>query len=115
MTSSRLALLSAAALATAIAAAPRDAAAAPKCSEIYMPVCAVAPSGTNQTYTNACFARAAHARILAPGQCLGPICFFVIVNPVCARDPVTHKPKTYSNLCLAETAQATLIHNGACK
>ena len=58
--------------------------------------------------------REAHARILAPGQCLGPICMF-IVDPVCARNPVTHKAQTYSNLCLAETAQATLIHKGACK
>jgi hypothetical protein len=115
MTSSRLALLSAAALATAVAAAPRDAVAAPKCSDIYKPVCAVAPSGMNQTYPNACSARAAHARILAPGQCLGPICVFLIVDPVCARNPVTHRRQTYSNLCLAESAHATLIHDGACK
>jgi hypothetical protein len=114
MTSSRLALLSAAALATAMAAMPRDAVAAPKCSEIYTPVCAVAPSGMNQTYTNACFARAAHARILHAGACAGPICFFIF-EPVCARNPVTHRPQTYSNQCAADDAHATLIHTGACK
>lgn len=114
MTSLRIALLSCAALA-AVAATPHEAAAKAKiCNNLVQPVCAVAPNGTNETYPNACLARRAHARILAPGQCLGPICFFLF-EPVCARNPQTHKRQTYSNLCLAETNHATLIHKGACK
>jgi hypothetical protein len=116
MTNLRIALFSCAALA-AVATMPHDAAAATKakiCSTLFQPVCAVAPNGTNQTYSNACVARRAHARILAPGQCQGPICFFIF-DPVCARNPKTHRRQTYSNLCAAEVAQATLIHKGACK
>jgi hypothetical protein len=90
------------------------AAATPKfCPQIFLPVCAVAPNGVNETYGNSCMARVARARILAPGRCLGPICFFV-VEQVCARIP-GHRPQTYSNLCLAEVAHATLIHKGPCK
>jgi hypothetical protein len=115
MTGSRIALLSCAVLAAAITTMPRDAVAAPKvCSDLYAPVCGVAPNGTNETYSNACFARQAHARILHPGRCIGPICI-LIFDPVCARNPKTHRPQTYSNLCAAEDAHATLIHNGACK
>ena len=114
MTKSHLALVSCAVLAGSFLLASGPAAAAPKfCPEIYEPVCAVTRAGVNETYTNACFARMAHARILAPGRCLGPICFF-LVDPVCARVP-GHRPQTYSNLCLAEVAHATLIHKGACK
>jgi len=115
MTSSRIALLSCAALVAAVAATPRDAVAASKiCPAIFMPVCAVTSSGTNQTFGNSCLARRAHARILAPGECQGPICFF-LEQPVCARNPQTHKAQTYGNLCLAEVAHATLIHKGPCK
>jgi hypothetical protein len=114
MTKSHLALLSCALLTGALLAPGPAAAATPKfCPEIYQPVCAVTRAGVNETYSNACFARLAHARILAPGRCQGPICFFIF-DPVCARVP-GHKPQTYSNLCTAEVAHATLIHNGACK
>ncbi len=114
MTKSHLGLVTATLLAGAVLAPSPAAAAPPKfCPEIYQPVCAVTRAGVNETYTNACFARMARARILAPGRCLGPICFFV-VEPVCARLP-GHRPQTYSNLCLAEVAHATLIHTGACK
>jgi Kazal-type serine protease inhibitor domain len=116
MSHSRLAFLSLASFALVLggALAPRDAAAAPRfCPEIYRPVCGVNRAGERQTYTNACFAHLAHARILHPGQCVGPICFFIF-NPVCARVP-GHKPQTYSSLCAAENANATLLHDGACK
>jgi hypothetical protein len=89
--------------------------AAPKaCPDIYQPVCAVNPAGGRETYPNACSAQRAHARMLHTGRCVGPICFFIF-NPVCARNPATHKPQTYSNLCAAENANATLIRDGACK
>jgi hypothetical protein len=113
MTKSHLGLLSAVLFAGALLASGPAAAAPPKvCPDIFQPVCAVTPAGVNETYPNACFARQARARILAPGRCLGPICFFV-VDPVCARVP-GHRPQTFSNLCLAEVAHATLIHKGPC-
>jgi hypothetical protein len=39
------------------------------CTEIYQPVCATNPSGTRVTYSNACFARAAMATNVTPGEC----------------------------------------------
>jgi hypothetical protein len=93
---------------------PRSADAAPICPHIHKPVCALNPAGVRSTYPNACFARAAHARILHPGECFGgPFCFF-IYSPVCAINPATHKRQTYSNLCVAEHANATWLRNGAC-
>ena len=113
MPRSRIAFLSFA-LALGAAFAPPQASAAPKfCPEIYKPVCAVTRAGVRQTYTNACFAQRAHARILHDGSCIGPICFFIF-NPVCARVP-GHKPQTYPSLCAAENANATLLHDGPCK
>jgi len=113
MSRSPIAFLSCA-LIFAAAFAPRDAAAAPRfCPEIFKPVCAVNRAGVRQTYTNACFAQRAHARILHDGSCIGPICFFIF-DPVCARVP-GHRPQTYPSLCAAENANATLLHDGPCK
>ena len=39
------------------------------CAEIYQPVCGTNPSGMRVTYSNACFARAATATNVTPGEC----------------------------------------------
>lgn len=39
------------------------------CTENYQPVCGTSPSGTRVTYSNACFARAAMATNVMPGEC----------------------------------------------
>jgi hypothetical protein len=39
------------------------------CTEIYQPVCGTDPSGKRVTYSNACFARAAKATNVTPGEC----------------------------------------------
>jgi len=97
-------------------AAPRPATAAQVCPDIYAPVCAVTPDGFRRTYSNACFARLAHARILHNGRCMVPMCLLLpITKPVCAIDPATHRRKTYGSLCLAEQAKATFLRNGPCR
>jgi hypothetical protein len=87
--------------------------AAKACIDVYMPVCGINGLGVKTTYSNACWAKKAHARILHPGVCFGPICLD-IYDPVCAISPITHRPQTYSNLCYADRANATWTHNGAC-
>ena len=83
------------------------------CPLFVAPVCALNRDGTRSNYTNACFARRAHARVLHAGDCFGPICFF-IEDPVCARDPRGF-PRTYPNLCLSEKANAVFLRKGTCK
>ena len=83
------------------------------CPEVYLPVCAVSDLGLRMTYTNACWAKMANAKILHAGQCQGPICNQVY-KPVCARAP-TGGLRTYSNLCEAEVANAVFVHNGICR
>jgi len=39
------------------------------CSQIYQPVCGTDPSGKRVTYSNECFARAAKATNVTPGEC----------------------------------------------
>ena len=39
------------------------------CAEVYQPVCGTSPSGMRTTYSNACFARAAMATNVTPGEC----------------------------------------------
>ena len=39
------------------------------CPEIYQPVCGTNSSGMRVTYSNACFARAAQATNVTPGEC----------------------------------------------
>jgi hypothetical protein len=39
------------------------------CTEIYQPVCGTDPNGKRVTYSNACFARAAKATGVTPGEC----------------------------------------------
>jgi hypothetical protein len=63
-------------LAPAAHAAPRDrtiilAQGAPPqiCTEVYQPVCGTNQSGMRVTYSNACFARAAQATDVTPGEC----------------------------------------------
>jgi Kazal-type serine protease inhibitor domain len=92
------------------------AAAAKACTKEYVPVCGLSRSGEHITYGNACQARAARAKILHPGGCLGPICVLAILvyDPVCARDPRGF-PRTYSSMCEAENANAVFIRKGTCK
>lgn len=39
------------------------------CTEVYQPVCGTNASGMRITYSNACFARAAAATNVTPGEC----------------------------------------------
>lgn len=39
------------------------------CTEVYQPVCGTDPNGKRVTYANACFARAAKATNVTPGEC----------------------------------------------
>jgi len=39
------------------------------CTEVYQPVCGTSQSGMRVTYSNACFARAARATNVTPGEC----------------------------------------------
>jgi hypothetical protein len=39
------------------------------CTEVYQPVCGTSPAGMRVTYSNACFARAARATNVSPGEC----------------------------------------------
>jgi hypothetical protein len=39
------------------------------CTEVYLPVCGTNPGGMRVTYSNACFARAARATNVTPGEC----------------------------------------------
>ena len=42
------------------------------CTEVYQPVCGTNSSGMRVTYSNACFARAASATNVSPGECASP-------------------------------------------
>ncbi len=83
------------------------------CPLFVLPVCALKPDGMRETFSNACFARRAHARVLHTGACNGPICSFIFL-PVCARDPQGF-PRTYPNFCVAENANAVFLRKGECK
>ena len=39
------------------------------CTDVYQPVCGTDPNGKRVTYSNACFARAAKATNVMPGDC----------------------------------------------
>jgi hypothetical protein len=39
------------------------------CTEVYQPVCGTNQGGMRVTYSNACFARAAQATNVTPGEC----------------------------------------------
>ena len=39
------------------------------CTQMYQPVCGTDPSGKRVTYSNECFARAAKATNVTPGEC----------------------------------------------
>lgn len=93
--------------------AQQPAAARGVCPLFVLPVCALKPDGMRETFSNACFARLAHARVLHAGKCFGEFCVF-IWEPVCARDP-QGSPRTYPNLCVSEKADAVFLHNGECK
>jgi hypothetical protein len=114
MTRAFFALIAIVCLAATTFSTSRQAAAAKVCSENYLPVCAVDGAGTRRTYSNACFARQAGAKVLHPGACFGTFCFR-IYEPVCAIDPVTRHTRTYSNLCEAEKANAIWLRNGTCR
>lgn len=83
------------------------------CPLYVLPVCGLKKDGTRETFSNACFARRAHARVLHAGACNGAICPFIFL-PVCARDPQGFR-HTYPNLCVAENANAAFLHKGECK
>jgi hypothetical protein len=94
-------------------ATEHTAAAATACNQMFLPVCGSLPDGTRMTYTNACFAKVAGARVLHTGPCFGPICL-MWYNPVCARSPKGY-PRTYPSLCAAENDNAVYIRPGTCK
>ena len=106
-----LALLGALAIGTFTGQQP--AVAAGMCPLVVLPVCALNRDGTRSNYTNACFARRAHARVLHAGDCFGAFCPFIF-EPVCARDP-QGLPRTYPNLCVSEKADAVFLRKGECK
>jgi hypothetical protein len=83
------------------------------CPLVVLPVCALKRDGTRETFSNACFARLAHARVLHAGDCFGQFCFFIF-EPVCARDPQGFR-RTYPNLCASEKADAVFLRKGECK
>ncbi|MGB8279156.1 MAG: hypothetical protein WCF20_14665 [Methylovirgula sp.] len=39
------------------------------CMEVYLPVCATLPNGEKKTFSNACFAKCAKAKIIHEGPC----------------------------------------------
>ena len=91
-----------------------DAAAAKACTKEYAPVCALKRGGERVTYPNACQARAAGAKILHTGECIGgPLCI-MLYDPVCARSP-GGALRTYPSLCEAENANAVFVRPGPCK
>lgn len=90
------------------------AAAAKACTKEYVPVCGLSRGGEHITYGNACQARAAGAKILHKGECIGgPFCI-LMYDPVCARDP-RGVLRTYPSLCAAENDNAVFVRKGACK
>jgi hypothetical protein len=107
-------ILGFAAIAVLAFAGSDKAAAAKACTKEYVPVCGLSRSGEHITYGNACQARAARAKILHKGECIGgPFCI-LMYDPVCARDP-RGILRTYPSLCAAENANAVFIRKGACK
>ncbi len=39
------------------------------CMEVYLPVCAALPNGEKKTFSNACFAKCAKAKVIHEGPC----------------------------------------------
>jgi hypothetical protein len=78
------------------------AAAAKACTKEYVPVCGLSRSGEHITYGNACQARAARAKILHKGECVGgPFCILLyapsaraILAASCGRIPACARPRT---------------------
>jgi hypothetical protein len=90
-------------------------AASAACPADFKPVCALKKDGTRMTYSNACMAKEAKAKVLHAGPCFpGPVCI-ELQAPVCGIDPKTKKKTTYGNLCKAEQANAVVIAVGECK
>ena len=86
------------------------AAAATLCNEIFQPVCARTKAGTVQTFSNACFAKVAGARVVSQGAC--PIFCPDLYMPVCGR--IDGVNKTYANACFAMVAGAVVLDQGVC-
>ncbi len=89
------------------------------CTREYAPVCAARRGSRPRTFSNACLARNAGARIIHRGACRGgqaqssPGVCTMEHRPVCAR--TRHgRPQTFSNACLARHAGARVVHRGPC-
>jgi hypothetical protein len=68
LTLAALALMPAASLAVA-AEQPKSASAGCICMEVYLPVCGALANGGRKTFSNACFAKCANAKIVHEGPC----------------------------------------------
>ncbi len=68
LTLAAIALMPAAGLAVA-ADEPKSETAGCICMEVYLPVCGALPNGERKTFSNACFAKCAKAKIVHEGPC----------------------------------------------
>ena len=84
--------------------------AAPKCNDLFQPVCAVTKAGKVQTFSNACFAKAGGATVISQGSC--PVFCPDIYEPVCGRKDGVNM--TYANSCTATAAGAVVLAPGKC-
>jgi len=110
MSRSLLALLMFAALAVGTVFEVAPASAQVICTQDFRPVCARTRTGTLETFSNACRARAAKATIVHPGPC--SIFCPLIFAPVCGRKD--GKNTTYPNSCVAMANGAVVLATGPC-
>ncbi len=103
----------AASIGASLLALPAPAQAQTVCTWLWQPVCALTTFGHRWTFSNACWAKAAGARILHAGACIGGPGCTREWDPVCARGP--KGVRTYGNLCTAENDNATVLFKGSCR
>lgn len=82
------------------------------CPTIYQPVCGIR-NGRRSTYSNACVARRAGARIIARGQCRTQVQCPAVYRPVCGIR--NGRRQTYSNACVARRSGARVVAQGQCR